>query len=180
MPFLAGGCWQNKTICNLFHSCKSSFCVFIPPGCHAVWNAKFIFNSNNCAFWTIYLTTEILHQLPKTSDGAREDISWESNFPIVSVHSVSVLLQKACMTLKWCQKTLHYLAIICRIAHKPEMLGFIKIKITTVPWILECFSLSLTFTAFLPSQDYNIWEFKMPDTVHNTMRHTNPLCQKPH
>lgn len=104
----------------------------------------------------------------------------ESNFPIVSVHSVSVLLQKACMTLKWCQKALNYLAIICRIVHKPEMLGFIKMKITTVPWILECLSLSLIFNAFLPSQDYNIWEFKMPNTVHNIMQHTNTLCEKFH
>lgn len=53
-----------------------------------------------------------------------------------------------------------------------------KIEVTNVSWSLECFSLGLRFTAFVLSQNCNIWELKVPDIVYSTMQHTNTPCEK--
>lgn len=60
--------WQllaEQNYLQSFPQLQSSLCVFISPGCNVIQNAEFIFNLNDCIFWTINLTVEISHQLPK-------------------------------------------------------------------------------------------------------------------
>jgi len=48
-----------------FPQLQSSLCVFISSGCNAIQNAELIFNLSDCIFWTINLTVEISHWVPK-------------------------------------------------------------------------------------------------------------------
>lgn len=90
-----------------------------------------------------------------------------------------VLLEKTCTTFTWFQKALSYVAITCRIVHKPERLGFTERKLRSQTF-LEAWNASVWgwFTAFLLSQNCNIWELKVPDIVYSTMQHTNTPCEK--
>lgn len=60
--------WQllaEQNCLQSFPQLQSSLCVFISTGCNAVQNAEFIFYLNDFIFWTINLTVEIAHWLPK-------------------------------------------------------------------------------------------------------------------